>query len=195
MAPTPSIDRADRILGTLWGQAVGDALGLGTEFLTKDEVHRHYPGDLTDYGQIIQDYHRERCPRGAWTDDTDMMLCILRSYGKDGFDLTRVAQWIDLAHDTTDIADLHLDHQPSIGYTLRTLAASLWCYWHAPSFEEGLLAIVNEGGDADTNGAVAASLLGALYGNHTIPTLWLTTLHDAPTYGRLLRPFLSKLNG
>jgi len=28
----------DRFIGCLYGQAIGDALGLGTEFLTKEDV-------------------------------------------------------------------------------------------------------------------------------------------------------------
>lgn len=50
----------NRIKGVLFGQAIGDALGLGTEFMTKQEVDRFYPNGLTDYDQIIQDYHRKR---------------------------------------------------------------------------------------------------------------------------------------
>ena len=56
-----------------------------------------------------------------------------------------------------------------MGYTLKTLAAAVWCLFHCNSFEEGLLAVVNAGGDADTNAAVACSLLGARYGYSTIP--------------------------
>ena len=55
------------------------------------------------------------------------------------------------------------------GYTLSTLSVALWSYWHASSFEEGLLAVVNAGGDADTNAAVACAILGAKYGFHAIP--------------------------
>lgn len=75
----------------------------------------------------------------------------------------RIAEWIDLAFNSTDISMLDLDETYSIGYTLRTLAAALWCYWHSCSFEDGLLSIVNEGGDADTNAAVACAILGAKF--------------------------------
>jgi hypothetical protein len=37
-----------------------------------------------------------------------------------------------------------------MGYTLKALVQPL-CLFHAHDFEEGLLAVVNEAGDADTN--------------------------------------------
>lgn len=69
----------DRIKGVFYGQAIGDALGLGTEFMTKDEVAAYYPAGLSHYDQIIRDKHRSRWPVGAWTDDTDQFLCIVNS--------------------------------------------------------------------------------------------------------------------
>ena len=66
----------DKIYGTLFGQAIGDALGLGTEFMTKVEAQEKYPNGLKEYGQIIRDYHRAKFQLGRWSDDTDMMLCI-----------------------------------------------------------------------------------------------------------------------
>ncbi len=69
----------DRVRGVVYGQAVGDALGLGTEFMNKREVRGNYPTGLGDYSQMIRDAHRGRWPSGAWTDDTDQMLCIFDS--------------------------------------------------------------------------------------------------------------------
>ena len=75
-----------------------------------------------------------------------------------------------------DIRALDLQEEGSIGYTLRTLAAGLWAYWHAETFQEGLLAVVRAGGDADTNAAVACSLLGAKFGFNAIPSEYVDGL-------------------
>ena len=292
----------DRMLGCLYGQAIGDALGLGSEFMSQDEVIQNYPNGLKTYDQIIQDAHRRRWAKGAWTDDTDMMLCILNGFEDGKFDLQHVAsnfkdwfdgtpmgigshtykilcmgdyveqpemcsklwwdlsrqqsaangalmrtsvvglakynvekqaedicklthydprcvgscviasviihnlvwndtlvsyeqirdiaqryddrmlEWVDKAYNSTDISSLDLDETYSIGYTLRTLSAALWCYWHSPSFEEGLLSVVNEGGDADTNGAIAGAILGAKFGFLSIPEHYIDDLHNIEAY-------------
>ncbi len=75
-----NVIKKERFLGTIFGQAVGDALGLSTEFMSKQEVDRFYPNGIEDFSQIVQDDHRRRWQRGDWTDDTDMMLCILDSF-------------------------------------------------------------------------------------------------------------------
>lgn len=79
-----------------------------------------------------------------------------------------IEEFIDLAQND-DICSLELQDDDSMGYTLRTLAAALWAYWHARTFEEGLLAVVRAGGDADTNAAVACAILGAKFGFNAIP--------------------------
>lgn len=68
---------SSRLRGCLYGQAIGDALGLGAEAMTKNEMAKNYPNGLVHYGDIVQDYHRSRWRHGDWTDDTDMMLCIV----------------------------------------------------------------------------------------------------------------------
>ena len=274
----------DRLKGTIFGQAIGDALGLGTEFMTNEDMAWKYPHGIKHYSDIFQDRHRKRWKIGDWTDDTDMMLCIANAVIKEkGVNLTSIAQnfknwangepmgigentykvlmigdyvehpfevskkvWemsgkkaaangglmrtsivglfpkaveecaenicrlthydprcvgscvivselihslvyngkglsyhqiVDMARKyderivefidlsmNTDIRALELQDEASIGYTLRTLAAGLWAYWNARTFEDGLLSVVRAGGDADTNAAVACAILGAKYG-------------------------------
>ena len=286
----------NRIKGVLFGQAIGDALGLGTEFMTKQEVDRFFPNGLTDYDQIIQDYHRKRWMKGDWTDDTEMMLCIANAIiedkdiklstiarnfkewfngkpfgiGSNTYKVLSFKDYIDAPQKGAEIVwelsrrnsaangavmrtsviglwrndtekyatevcklthydprctgscaiisllinnlvyknqilslkqlieigerydsrireylvktsqydcleDLVLDDF-SMGYTLKTLASAIWCLFHCNSFEEGLLAVVNAGGDADTNAAVACSLLGGRYGFSAIPTKYIEGL-------------------
>ncbi len=81
----------DKMLGCLYGQAIGYALGLGSEFMSKEEVRQNYPDGLSRYDQIIQDGHRSRWEKGAWTDDTDMMLCIMAAFEDGRFNLHKVA--------------------------------------------------------------------------------------------------------
>lgn len=301
----------DKMLGCLYGQAIGDALGLGSEFMSKDEVKKHYPDGLKNYDQIIQDAHRRRWAKGAWTDDTDMMLCILNGYDNEVFNLHRVAsnfkdwfngtpmgignhtykvlcmadyveqpemcsklwwelsrqqsaangalmrtsvvglaqtnievqaeaicklthydprcvgscviassiihnlvwynnelsyedikniaqryderilEWVDAAYNSSEISMLNLDETYSIGYTLRTLSAALWCYWHSTSFENGLFSVVNEGGDADTNGAIACAILGARFGYSSLPSYYINNLYKQMEYHQTITSFVN----
>lgn len=300
------------MLGCLYGQAIGDALGLGSEFMSKDEVNNNYPDGLKHYSQIIQDAHRRRWSKGAWTDDTEMMLCILGGFENGRFNIqdvasnfkdwfngspmgigshtykvlsmgdyveqpemcsklwwdlsrqqsaangalmrtsvvglannnvieqaeaicklthydprcvgscviavsiihnlvwhdrqlsydeirdiaqrydNRILEWVDAAYNSTDISMLDLDETYSIGYTLRTLSAALWCYWHSPSFEEGLLSVVNEGGDADTNGAIACAILGAKFGYTSFPSCYVENLHNQAIYHQKITAFINQ---
>lgn len=285
----------DRFKGCIYGQAIGDALGLGTEFMTDEDIAWKYPEGLRHYNQIIQDSHRKRWKIGDWTDDTDMMLCIadaviedkgvdyhniarhfkmwaddcpmgigcntykvlnIGDYVQHPFEISkmvwkmsrmesaangglmrtsvvglfpkmiteisenicklthydprcvgscvivsnlihalvyaeqqptyqdivgmslnydaRISEYIRKAYFETDINNL-MDYD-SMGYTLVTLSVALWAYWHAASFEDGLLAVVNAGGDADTNAAVACAILGAKFGFSSIPKEYIEGL-------------------
>ena len=286
----------DKLKGTIYGQAIGDALGLGTEGMTDEDMAWKYPNGIRHYSDIFQDRHRKRWKIGDWSDDTDMMLCIANVVIKDkGVNYTSIArnfkEWADgepmgigettykvlsfgdyvekpfdaskmlwemshqksaanggvmrtsivglfpkaveecavnicrlthydprcvgscaivslLIHSlvyeeeklsyhkivdiaqkydsrireyidlslNTDIRALELQDWDSVGYTLKTLAAGLWAYWNASSFEEGLLSVVRAGGDADTNAAVACAILGAKFGISAIPQEYIDGL-------------------
>ena len=296
----------DRMYGCLYGQAVGNALGILTEFMNKRQLARNYPNGLRHYKNDI----------GVWEDDdTNQMLCILdelvengeiipkslakrflnwletdgrgcghlvyrtlisQNYINDPYnaayeswermnrdaapngalmrtsvigllpenvventqrackvthydprcigscviateiihnlvwnnrELTldeikaigrkyddRIEEWIELAYQCCNTSLLDLTEPHSIGYTLRSLAAALWCYFHAADFESGLIAIVNEGGDADTNAAIACSILGAKFGYNEIPRYYIENLQNGELYRRKIEKFINKIS-
>lgn len=283
----------------IFGQAIGDALGLASEFMTKEEVKHFYPNGICFYDDIIQDRHRSLWQKGAWTDDTDQMLCILDSiienktinltdiakrfvawkktngigigrhtlnvlsigdYIENPFKASelvwnmsrkqsaangaimrtailgcwiytdwdhvksntenvcklthydprsvgscviityivhrcltnqeilksdilnianeydsRIAEYIELAYQD-NIEALVLDEQGKIGYTLKTMSVALWAYNHSTNFYSGLRIIIEQGGDADTNGAVVGALLGLKFGFNSIPKYLIDNL-------------------
>ncbi len=69
----------DKIFGILFGQAIGDALGLAAEGMSREQVAATYPNGVNGYSDIVQDDFRRRWRQGEWTDDTSQMLCILDS--------------------------------------------------------------------------------------------------------------------
>jgi ADP-ribosyl-[dinitrogen reductase] hydrolase len=66
------------------------------------------------------------------------------------------------------------------GYVADTLQAVFQSFFDTDDFRDCLVDVVNRGGDADTTGAIAGMLAGALYGLDAIPDVWLKTL-DAET--------------
>jgi len=211
----------DKVKGLIFGQAIGDALGLGAEFMSKEEVIYHYPNKLNNYNQIIQDKHRSRWKKGAWTDDTDQFLCILDSIlenkevvlsdiakrfyawfkgtpmgiGRTTYSVLSVPQytlyptkaaelvWKMKRGNVASNGSLMRNsivgawNFNNMGYTLKALSAGIWAYFNSNSFSDGLLKIINEGGDADTNGCIAGSILGTKFGFSSIPIHWIDGLN------------------
>jgi ADP-ribosyl-[dinitrogen reductase] hydrolase len=62
------------------------------------------------------------------------------------------------------------------GYIVETLQAVFQSFFDTDNFRDCLIDVVNRGGDADTTGAIAGMLAGALYGLEEIPETWLKTL-------------------
>ena len=64
----------------------------------------------------------------------------------------------------------------SSGYIVDTMQTVLHFYFGTNSFSDCVIQTVNQGGDADTTGALAAMLAGATYGMAAIPATWLRML-------------------
>ena len=72
---------ADRVRGTLFGAALGDAAGLATEFLSAAESKEFY-GEDADFRPgraVFPDEHRMMWCAGDWTDDTDQQVLMMQS--------------------------------------------------------------------------------------------------------------------
>lgn len=64
------------------------------------------------------------------------------------------------------------------GFAVDTLEAAVWCVLHARDAEEAILHAVHLGDDADTAGAVAGGLAGAVWGVPGLPMRWIGLLED-----------------
>jgi ADP-ribosylglycohydrolase len=73
--------------------------------------------------------------------------------------------------------DLYISHNEK--HVRTALRFGLWELFHAPDFEQAMIDIVNRGGDADTNAAVAGAMLGAYYGEEGIPQRWADLVMNA----------------
>lgn len=76
---TTDVSAESRILGGLWGVAVGDALGVPVEFRSRKDRARDPVADLRGYGTHNQ-------PPGTWSDDTSLSLCTIDTLLHNGED-------------------------------------------------------------------------------------------------------------
>jgi ADP-ribosylglycohydrolase len=73
----------DKVLGTIIGSALGDCIGLYTEFLPAHACATSYPErkfTLVPITPMRADSHRDKFDPGSWTDDTDHSLLLILSY-------------------------------------------------------------------------------------------------------------------
>jgi len=69
------------------------------------------------------------------------------------------------------------------GWIVETMQAVLQALLETGDFETCLVEVTNRGGDADTTGAIAGMLAGALYGLEAIPVRWRKALDPAVRNG------------
>lgn len=75
----------NQILQTiLIGTAVGDALGVPVEFKPREMLKANPVTDMREYGSHHQ-------PKGTWSDDTSLMLCLAESM-VEGIDINKLSQ-------------------------------------------------------------------------------------------------------
>jgi len=82
-----------------------------------------------------------------------------------------------------DRGDDHLDLHGSSGFVRVAFRLAFWELAHAEGYADGVIDVVNRGGDADTNGAIAGALLGAFHGVGAIPPLWRQRVLEAQPRG------------
>ena len=81
------------------------------------------------------------------------------------------------------------------GWAVSTLAAALWAFNTTESFEDGLIAAVNLGGDSDSIGAVFGQIAGAYYGFDAIPERWVKAVKTWAKVDTLIERFLDAVKG
>lgn len=94
--------------------------------------------------------------------------------GGDRFELHAIAR--DLVAEYRSFRFNHYQGNAS-AYVVDTLQTVFHYLFTTGDFEECLIGVVNQGGDADTTGAIAGMIAGALYGLEAIPGRWVKKLN------------------
>ncbi|KAF9438346.1 delta 1-pyrroline-5-carboxylate reductase [Entomortierella beljakovae] len=130
-----TIQEATTVASTLGRNAVGDAYGLATEFMTKKSAQERYGNGPIAFGSdpgypVWVDSHRSRWARNDFTDDTDQMLLILQSLEQTKDGRLHPVNFSKRLKEWSAIGFPELETPPrGIGYTIwnsrgRTLAAN-----------------------------------------------------------------------
>jgi ADP-ribosyl-[dinitrogen reductase] hydrolase len=112
-----------------------------------------------------------------------MVQDALRGANKSDLLLTHVTP-LTKRHPEFIFREVRQSYNPS-GYVVDTLQAVFQSFFDTLDFRHCLIDVVNRGGDADTTGAIAGMLAGALYELKSIPDTWRkaldTNISDACT--------------
>src|SRR5512136_143310 len=63
-----------RFVGAIAGFAVGDALGMPAEFLSREQIRRYYGKPISCFLKAHPGHASDFLPEGSYTDNTQMML-------------------------------------------------------------------------------------------------------------------------
>lgn len=88
-----SISLEDRFDGCLLGAAIGDALGMPTEYLQKSYFEKFYKGKVMDFENPLPDSPCGHLKAGQYTDDTQQIIVLAKSLIKNhGFNIEGFAK-------------------------------------------------------------------------------------------------------
>jgi ADP-ribosylglycohydrolase len=159
----------DKILGCLAGLALGDALGMATEFLTPEQINEEYT--WFDRLQPAPAWHpHSPMQPGEVTDDTRQMLAVAHAYDAQGFLTAEGVARELLAWEASNDNSVKLCMGPSTHQALEKLRQGI------PPSETG------KGGK--TNGAaMRAAVVGLMTAGHPDATLDDVVAASLPTHG------------
>ena len=95
----------EKVKSVMIGHAVGDALGVPVEFMSREELKENPVIGMRGYGTYPM-------PKGSWSDDTSMALCALDTFGEGKLNFDKVmlnfARWYyeDLFTPTGEMFDV-----------------------------------------------------------------------------------------
>jgi ADP-ribosylglycohydrolase len=86
--------------------------------------------------------------------------------------MARIAEYAESTSDRKDVG-------ATGGYVLSSVISAIYVFLkHRGSYERAVLAAINQGGDADTMGAIVGAMSGALHGYYSIPVRWTRGLRN-----------------
>jgi len=81
--------------------------------------------------------------------------------------------------------DLPIARAGEAGYVVHCIEIAFWFVTHDRTLEDALIYLAQAGGDTDTNAAVAGALLGARYGEVSLPPRWMDQITGAEGIAQL----------
>jgi ADP-ribosyl-[dinitrogen reductase] hydrolase len=146
----------------------------GEEYSGNGSIMRLYPSILWTLGKpeseafrMVWDMSRLTHASELVKIETQKMFTLIRRIFKHGTSRTKADLMEGMTYPLEPV---------STGFVCDTFDVALWGFMESEDFEEGLLKVVNLGGDADTAGAVYGQIAGTYYGVGGLPERFLHKL-------------------
>jgi ADP-ribosylglycohydrolase len=92
-APLDNTSLEDKFKGCIVGAAIGDALGMPTEYLPREKLKEYFNGKVRDFQKALPSTPCSHLNPGQYTDDTQQLIVLAKSLIKNnGFNLKDFAK-------------------------------------------------------------------------------------------------------